>query len=187
MPYVFLDDFDIPTINKEEKKMIEKVMTFCVKLHDGDVKFMPVKSFPSDAGFDISARSYCAINSGKLRPEVELLAGSPIKLRPTERILIKTGVYLELTEGWEAQVRCRSGIALKYGITITNSPGTIDASYRNEVGVILQNTSDMDFSIDRYDRVAQLVIKEVPNVKLIQVKELNTTDRNLGGFGSTGK
>lgn len=108
-------------------------------------------------------------------------------LQPLERTLIKTGVFLEIPEGYEAQVRPRSGLALKKGVTVLNAPGTIDADYRGEVGVILINLSKQPFVIENGDRIAQLVFAKVEQAELLEVKELSETSRGAGGFGSTGK
>ena len=100
--------------------------------------------------------------------------------------LIPTGLYIELPEGYEAQVRPRSGLALKYQITVLNSPGTIDADYRGEIGVILMNHSDTPFIIEPGDRIAQLVFNKVEQAEFIEVEELSKTERGKGGFGHTG-
>ena len=105
---------------------------------------------------------------------------------PLERILISTGLFIELPAGFEAQVRTRSGMALKKGLSVLNSPGTIDADYRGEIGVILVNISNEDQKINDGDRIAQLIVAAVKQPKLIEVKELNKTTRGTGGFGSTG-
>ena len=105
---------------------------------------------------------------------------------PLERILITTGLFIELPAGFEAQVRTRSGMALKKGLSVLNSPGTIDADYRGEIGVILVNISNEDQEINDGDRIAQLIVAAVKQPKLIEVKELNKTTRGTGGFGSTG-
>lgn len=110
-----------------------------------------------------------------------------ISLKPLERKLIPTGLFIELPQGFEAQVRPRSGLALKHGITVLNSPGTIDADYRGEIGVVLVNLSNEDFSIENGDRIAQLVISKYAKVTFEETKELGNTLRGEGGFGSTGK
>lgn len=110
----------------------------------------------------------------------------PIVLKPLDRILVKTGLFIELPIGYEAQVRPRSGLAIKKGITVLNSPGTIDADYRGEIGVILINLSNEDFVIENGERIAQLVIAKYEQVELIEVNELTETSRGAGGFGSTG-
>lgn len=109
-----------------------------------------------------------------------------IVLKPFERVLVKTGLFLEIPEGFEAQVRPRSGLALKNGITVLNSPGTIDADYRGEVGVILVNLSNEEFEIENGERIAQLVFAKVEQANWINVETLSETSRGEGGFGSTG-
>jgi len=111
----------------------------------------------------------------------------PISLGPLERKLIPTGIYLEIPTGFECQVRPRSGLALKHGISVLNAPGTIDSDYRGEVGVILVNLSSVPFLINPGDRIAQLVFCEVAKANWIEQGELNKTDRGQDGFGSTGK
>ncbi len=110
----------------------------------------------------------------------------PITLKPLERALVKTGLFIELPVGIEAQVRPRSGLAYKNGLTVLNSPGTIDADYRGEIGVILVNLSNTDFVIENGERVAQLVIAKHERAEWIAVEELSETERGEGGFGSTG-
>ncbi len=110
----------------------------------------------------------------------------PIILKPLQRTLVKTGLMIALPHGFEAQVRPRSGLALKKGITVLNSPGTIDADYRGEIGVILINLSEEDFLIENGDRIAQLVIAPYQRISWQSVEELNNTQRGQGGFGSTG-
>ncbi|CAI8159783.1 MAG: Deoxyuridine 5'-triphosphate nucleotidohydrolase [Bacteroidota bacterium] len=111
---------------------------------------------------------------------------TPITLQPMERSLIKTGLFIELPVGIEAQVRPRSGLALKKGITVLNSPGTIDADYRGEIGVILINLSNEPFTISNGDRIAQLVIAKHERADWKEVESLTETERGAGGFGSTG-
>lgn len=110
-----------------------------------------------------------------------------IILKPLERTIVKTGLFMELPVGYEAQVRPRSGLAAKHGVTVLNSPGTIDADYRGEIGVILVNLSNDEFTIENGERVAQLVIAKHEHISWEQVEELEATDRGAGGFGSTGK
>ncbi|MDD2840630.1 MAG: dUTP diphosphatase [Rickettsiales bacterium] len=109
-----------------------------------------------------------------------------VVIKPSERKLIKTGISIALPENYEAQVRPRSGLALKNGITVLNTPGTIDADYRGEIGVILINLSDIDFTVERGMRIAQMVISPMVQAELIEVTELDETKRGTGGFGSTG-
>jgi dUTP pyrophosphatase len=111
---------------------------------------------------------------------------TPIKLKAFERVLIKTGLFLEIPAGFEAQVRPRSGLALKKGITVLNAPGTIDADYRGEVGVILINLSQEDFVIEDGERIAQLVFAKFEQAQWKETESLSDTDRGEGGFGSTG-
>ena len=107
-------------------------------------------------------------------------------LKPLERSIVGTGLFIELPIGYEAQVRPRSGLAAKNGITVLNAPGTIDADYRGEIGVILVNLSNEDFTINNGERIAQLVISKHERAEWIQVEELTETSRGEGGFGSTG-
>jgi dUTP pyrophosphatase len=109
-----------------------------------------------------------------------------LTLEPFERALVSTGLYMELPKGYECQVRPRSGLALKKGITVLNTPGTIDADYRGEVGVILINMSHDTVVIEDGERIAQLVFAEVTQASLLSVDELSTSERGAGGFGSTG-
>jgi len=111
----------------------------------------------------------------------------PVLLKPLERKLIPTGLYMELPQGYEAQIRPRSGLAIKKGITILNSPGTIDADYRGEIGVILVNISDEPFVVNDGERICQMVVAEHATVRWQQVEQLDETQRGTGGFGHTGK
>jgi len=111
----------------------------------------------------------------------------PITLKPLERILVPTGLLIELPQGFEAQVRPRSGLALKKGITVLNTPGTIDADYRGEIGVILINLSQDDFVIENGERICQMVIAAHETVEWNLVEVLKETERGAGGFGHTGK
>lgn len=111
----------------------------------------------------------------------------PLKLGPLQRALVPTGLFIELPVGYEAQVRPRSGLAIKYGITCLNSPGTVDSDYRGEIKVILVNLSNEDHIIQHGDRIAQMVIHTVEMVEWELVKEVAATTRNAGGFGHTGK
>ena len=111
---------------------------------------------------------------------------APITLKPLERVLIKTGLFIALPDGYEAQVRPRSGLAYKNGITVLNSPGTIDADYRGEIGVILVNLSNTDFVVNDGERVAQMVIAKYEQAYFEEVEILSETKRGTGGFGSTG-
>ncbi len=130
---------------------------------------LPAYATPQSAGMD-------------LRANIE----APITLCPMERRLIPTGLHIALPEGYEAQVRPRSGLALKRGITVLNSPGTIDADYRGEVGVLLINLSQEDFVINDGERIAQMVIARHEQADFVVVEELDQTERGEGGYGHTG-
>lgn len=131
----------------------------------------PLPSYETIASAGMDIRAYIA---------------QPVVLKPMQRAIIKTGLYLELPIGTEAQVRPRSGLAAKKGITVLNSPGTIDADYRGEVGVILVNLSNEDFEVENGARIAQLVLASHQRAQWQQVSQLSDTDRGEGGFGSTG-
>jgi len=118
-----------------------------------------------------------------LRANIE----KPVLLKPLERALIPTGLYLQLPEGYEAQIRPRSGLALRHGITLLNTPGTIDADYRGEIGVILVNLSNESFTICDGERICQMVIAQHARVQWEPVESLDETERGGGGFGHTGK
>lgn len=111
---------------------------------------------------------------------------APLVIAPNRRALVPTGLALQLPAGHEAQVRPRSGLALRYGITVLNAPGTIDADYRGEVSVLLANLGDESFSVTRGQRIAQLVVAPVTRAVLVETDDLETTPRAAGGFGSTG-
>ena len=130
---------------------------------------LPAYATPQSAGMD-------------LRANIE----DPITLRPLERRIVPTGLYIALPEGYEAQVRPRSGLALKHGITVLNSPGTIDSDYRGEIGVLLINLSDTPFVINAGERIAQVVVARHEQAELIEVEELDDTERGAGGYGHTG-
>lgn len=144
-------------------------MTIAIKIHmdNGCEDLFPRKAHDDDAAFDLRSRVDIIIPSGKI-------------------MLVPTGVFMELPVGYEAQVRPRSGLALKHGITVLNTPGTIDAGYRGEVGVILINAGENDFTIARGDRIAQMVIQQLTDVQLVSAEALSETARGAGGFGSTG-
>lgn len=130
---------------------------------------LPAYATPQSAGMDLRAN-----------------ISSPITLRPMERRLIPTGLYMALPPGYEAQVRPRSGLALKHGITVLNTPGTIDADYRGEVMVLLVNFSDTDFTVNDGERIAQMVIARHETASLSLVEVLDETERGAGGYGHTG-
>ena len=130
--------------------------------------------------------AYETVNSAGMDLRAYLPEG-PVTLAPMQRFLVPTGLYMEIPVGYEGQVRPRSGLALKSGITVLNTPGTIDADYRGQVGVILINLSDKPFVINSGDRVAQLVIARCEQVEPVQVEVLSETERGAGGFGHTGQ
>ena len=144
-------------------------MSLTIKIHmdNGCEDLFPRKAHEDDAAFDLRSRVDAVIPSGKIT-------------------LVPTGVFMELPVGYEAQVRPRSGLALKHGITVLNTPGTIDAGYRGEVGVILINAGPADFTVARGDRIAQMVVQKLADVQLISAETLSETARGAGGFGSTG-
>ena len=111
---------------------------------------------------------------------------APVTLKPLQRALIPTGLFIELPEGHEAQIRPRSGLAYKHGISIVNTPGTIDADYRGEIKVLLVNLSDQDFVVEDGERVAQMVVAKYERVAWQETKALSDTERGAGGYGSTG-
>ncbi|HIB47502.1 MAG TPA: dUTP diphosphatase [Flavobacteriaceae bacterium] len=118
--------------------------------------------------------------------DLRAVVAEPSTLKPLQRAIVKTGLFIELPIGFEAQVRPRSGLAAKKGITVLNAPGTIDADYRGEIGVILVNLSNEEFTIENGERIAQLVIAKHERVVWETVQELSETSRGAGGFGSTG-
>ena len=124
--------------------------------------------------------------TGSAGMDVRANLSETVELAPLERRLIPTGLFVEIPQGYEIQVRPRSGLALKNGITCLNSPGTIDSDYRGEINVLLVNLSNVPFLINNNDRIAQLVVAKVEKAKLILVQQLNETERNAGGFGHTG-
>ena len=139
-----------------------------IKLENGCENFCPKKAHPDDAGYDLYSRIDAV-------------------LEPLSGMAIPVGFAIELPTGYEAQIRPRSGLAAKHHITVTNSPGTVDANYRGEIKAILYNLGKEPFSIQRGDRIAQMVICKLPEIELVEATELSETDRNTNGFGSSGK
>jgi len=125
--------------------------------------------------------------SGSSGMDIRANLEEPVTINPLQRVLISTGLFIELPDGLEAQIRPRSGLAIHYGITCLNTPGTIDADYRGEIKVILINLSQEPHVIHPGDRIAQMIIQRTERVDLVPVDELNETRRNVGGFGHTGK
>lgn len=119
--------------------------------------------------------------------DLKAVLDAPVTLQPLERKIIGTGLKIALPEGYEAQVRPRSGLAAKHGITVLNAPGTIDADYRGEIGVILVNLSNTAFTVEPGERIAQLVVAQFQQIRWQLTDSLDETDRGAGGFGSTGK
>lgn len=140
-----------------------------VKIVNNSSNPLPDYSTNSSAGMD-------------LRADLE----SPVSMKPMERKLIPTGLYIELPEGYEAQIRPRSGLALKKGISVLNTPGTIDADYRGEIGIILINLSDETFIVEHGERICQMVINKVETIQWSKVDSLEESERGAGGFGHTG-
>lgn len=130
---------------------------------------LPEYSTPFSAGMDLRAN-----------------VDAPLVIRPMERVLVPTGLYMALPEGYEAQVRPRSGLALKHGVTVLNTPGTIDADYRGEIGVILINLGQDDFVIRDGERIAQMVIARHEHAEFVSAETLDKTERGEGGFGHSG-
>ncbi|MDH7802673.1 MULTISPECIES: dUTP diphosphatase [unclassified Rhizobium] len=137
-------------------------------------------------GVDLELPSYETRGAAGMDLRAAVPAGEPLTLRPGERALVPTGFVFEVPQGYEAQIRPRSGLAIKNGITCLNSPGTVDSDYRGEVKVILANLGQDDFIIERGMRIAQMVIAPVTQVVVSEVSETSETARGTGGFGSTG-
>ncbi len=142
-------------------------ITVKFRLHPDAAELAPRKAHADDAAYDLRSRVDQVVAPGRVA-------------------LVPTGIFLELPPGFEAQVRPRSGLALKRSITLLNSPGTIDAGYRGEVGAILFNAGSEEFVIARGDRIAQMVVQALPEVRLVEVEQLADSTRGAGGFGSTG-
>ena len=140
-----------------------------VKIVNKSHHSLPQYSTSSSAGMDLRAN-----------------IDAPILLKPMQRVLVPTGLFMALPEGYEAQVRPRSGLAIKHGITVLNTPGTIDADYRGEIGVILMNFGQEDFLIQDGERIAQMVVSKYEKVDFLDVELLEETERGSGGFGHSG-
>jgi dUTP pyrophosphatase len=144
-----------------------------------------VQRLPHGEGLPLP--SYQTEHAAGLDLTAALPEDAPIELEPSDRALVPTGIVIELPQGYEAQVRPRSGLALKHGVTVLNSPGTIDSDYRGEVKVLLINLGAETFLIQRGDRIAQLVVSPVTHVEIVASDALGATGRGQGGFGSTGQ
>ncbi len=140
-----------------------------IKIVNRGSQQLPAYATPESAGMDLRAN-----------------VAEPVVLRPLERRIIPTGLYIALPPGYEAQVRPRSGLAFKHGVTVLNSPGTIDSDYRGELGVLLVNLSNEDFTIQAGERIAQMVIARHEQGEFVEVEELDDTERGAGGYGHTG-
>lgn len=160
----------LKTINHKSSTCIFAHMSIEIKIVNISANQLPEYATAGSAGMDI--RAWLDI---------------PKTLQPLERALIPTGIFIELPLGYEAQVRPRSGLAIKQGITVLNTPGTIDADYRGEIKIILVNLSQENQVIQPGDRIAQIVVQQVEQVKWKQVQQLDATQRDAGGFGHTGK
>ncbi len=147
--------------------MEEKEIT--VKVVNKSGNQLPAYSTPDSAGMDLRAS-----------------LSEPVEIAPMQRALIPTGIYIALPKGYECQIRPRSGLALKHGVTVLNSPGTIDADYRGEICVILVNLSDKPFVVNNGERICQMVVTRYNRVEWEQVDSLDDTERGAGGFGHTG-
>jgi dUTP pyrophosphatase len=141
-----------------------------------------VRRLPASQGLPLPA----AASSGSSGSDLRAAIAGEVVLQPGERVLVPTGLALEIPPGWEGQVRPRSGLALRHGIGMVNAPGTIDSDYRGEVGVLLVNLSAEPFTLRRGDRIAQLVIARVESVEWEEAEALTESERGAGGFGSTG-
>ncbi|WP_308247603.1 dUTP diphosphatase [Prevotella sp.] len=140
-----------------------------IKIVNRGSQQLPAYATPESAGMDLRAN-----------------ITEPIVLHPLERRIIPTGLYIALPPGYEAQVRPRSGLAFKHGITVLNSPGTIDSDYRGELGILLVNLSNEDFTVEAGERIAQMVIARHEQGEFVEVEELDDTERGVGGYGHTG-
>ena len=143
-----------------------------------------VKRLPH--GKDLPLPTYQSASSAGLDLQAAIAPQTTLVIEPGSRELVPTGLAIELPEGFEAQIRPRSGLALKKGVTLVNTPGTIDADYRGEIGVIVINHGSEPFEIVRGDRIAQMIVAPVVQARLVEVDDLSSSDRGAGGFGSTG-
>lgn len=141
----------------------------CIKVVNKGHQQLPAYATPQSAGMDLRAN-----------------LSESVTIRPMQRTLIGTGLHIALPEGYEAQIRPRSGLALKHGITVLNTPGTVDADYRGEIMVLLVNLSDTDFTVNDGERIAQMVIARHEQGRMVSVEQLDQTERGEGGYGHTG-
>lgn len=177
-----IEETDLTTLENKLLDKIDKILKMEEENEEVRVKFtntsmgLPTPEYKTEgsAGMDLYANLKNDL-SGKLM------------IKPMERVLIKTGISIELPKGYEAQIRPRSGLALNDGLTVLNTPGTIDSDYRGEIGVILINLSNYITFVNHGDRIAQMVISRYEKINLIEDSKISETDRGQGGFGSTGK
>lgn len=146
--------------------------------------YLKIVRLPHSEGLDLP--SYETADAAGMDLRAAVSEGDPIKLKPGKRILVPTGLIMEIPSGFEGQIRPRSGLAFKNGITCLNTPGTIDADYRGEVMVLLINLGEKNFIIERGMRIAQMVVAPVHQVNILEADLANETERGSGGFGSTG-
>jgi dUTP pyrophosphatase len=144
-----------------------------------------IQQLPHGAGLALPA--YQSAHAAGLDLLAAVPEGAPLMLAPGQRALVPTGLTIALPPGYEAQVRPRSGLASKHGVTVLNAPGTVDADYRGEIGVLLINHGDAPFAIQRGERIAQMVVAAVVRAELVAADALSATERGSGGFGSTGR
>lgn len=148
-----------------------------------DVPTIRIQRLPHSEGLELPGYASAGAAGADLRAAV----GSEMVLAPGERVAVPTGLILEIPSGWEGQVRPRSGLAIRHGLTVVNAPGTIDSDYRGELKVLLVNLGAESVTIRRGDRIAQLLVTPAPQVEFAEAEALEITDRGAGGFGSTGR
>ena len=148
-----------------------------------DAPVIRIRRLPHAEGLGLPSYASAGAAGADLRAAV----GDELRLAPGERAAVPTGLILEIPPGWEGQVRPRSGLALRHGLTVVNAPGTIDSDYRGELKILMVNLGEAEVSIRRGDRVAQLVVAPAPQVDFSVAEDVGATDRGAGGFGSTGR
>jgi len=148
-----------------------------------DIAIIRVRRMPHSEGLELP----CYASAGAAGADLRAAVASEMVIAPGERTAVPTGLVLEIPDGWEGQVRPRSGLAIRHGLTVVNAPGTIDSDYRGELKVLLVNLGDEAVTVDRGDRVAQLVVTPAPQALFVETEDIDATDRGSGGFGSTGR
>jgi dUTP pyrophosphatase len=148
-----------------------------------DTPTIRIQRLPHSEGLEFPSYASAGAAGADLRAAVE----SEMVIAPGERVAVPTGLILEIPRGWEGQVRPRSGLAIRHGLTVVNAPGTIDSDYRGELKVLLVNLGADSVTVSRGDRIAQLLVAPAPQAWFVEVESLETTDRGAGGFGSTGR